>query len=197
MKQSTSAILITPGAAGSYMMAQLVGGSKYLNGGIEFFNRHHHTGIINNVNKVIYLYSNPYDTILSFHSRKFMDSSNHCTYLGGDVQFLNRNLGLGLEEFLSLRYDPFFLKQHFNSYYINGGEQYSLMMVKYESLPENIDIVLEWLDRSECRENFNFIPRISKYQEQTKHIQSLLEYTWGDLMQQQSELPNCLIFDKI
>lgn len=196
MKQHKGAVLVTPGAAGTYMMAKLVGNKKYLNGGLDFYNRHHHTGIIKNVEKVIYLYSNPYDTILSFHSRKFMNSPFHCTYMGGDVQFLNRNLGLNLRDFLNLKYDPFLLEKHFNNYYNIAGKYYSLMMVKYESLPDHIDIVLDWLNRSECRKNFEFIPRKSKWYEQPQVIQDLLKHTWGNLMEFQTKLPPCLIVDK-
>lgn len=190
-------VLVTMGACGTYMMKDLIHPIS-LSSDIKNFNRHRRDPNIKGVDKVVYLYSNPYDTILSYHRRGFMtkNGAGHCYYIGGDCVFLNNNLNLNLINFLKLEYDPFKLKDHFLGYLNFQERGYDILFVKYEFLNKYIDTVLDWFGCDQIATKFQLKNRKSNYQNQPSEVQYFLKKTWGDLMDIQSDMPEAKIIKK-
>ena len=191
-----NAALVTQGSAGSTWFKSILGAKTLAGNCKSFTNRHIHTAIVPDVKKIVYIYSNPYDTILSYYRRKFMSNTIHCRHMGGDVDFLSKHTGLSLLDFLSLEYDPFMIERHFKNYYYNEDRTYDLMMVKYEHIPNYIEDILEWFDSSHKINEFQFKSRKSNYKDQPQKIQELLEKTWGNLMAFQQKLEPFIIMEK-
>jgi len=191
-------ILITPGASGTFMLKDLVG-METLNNGAKSYKRHRRDPNITNADHIIYMYSNPYDTILSYHRRGFINKPEinpHCYNMDGDVNYLLKNKNLPLENFLSLPKDPFMVEDHFLKYYNFNERKYNIMFVKYESLEKNIIKVLEWLNSSDKLSNFNFKKRNSNWKDQPKKMQELLNNKFGKHKEFLDSIPDIIIKNK-
>lgn len=185
-------VLITPGAAGTFMMADLIG-IKNLNNNIQGFNRHQKNPDIKNCTHVVYLYSNPYDTILSYYRRGFMSNIIHCMNMGGDVEFFQKNKTNNLIEFLKLDKEPFEIEKHFLNYYHFNDRKYKIMFVKYEYLTNHIEKVLEWFNSKEKIKDFSFTERNSKWQNQDDEVKKLLKQKIGSHKDFIDSLPSMFI----
>ena len=191
-------ILITPGACGTFMLADIVG-IRILNNGAESYKRHRRDPNITNADHMIYMYSNPYDTILSYHRRGFINNPEinpHCLNMDGDVNYLLKNKNLSLEKFLSLDKDPFMIEDHFFKYYNYNERKYNIMFVKYESLEKNINKVLEWLNSSDKIGKFNFKKRNSEWKRQPIKIKELLNDKFGKHKEFLDSIPDIIIKNK-
>lgn len=189
MKYKT--VLITPGASGTYMLSDLVG-INHLNNGILNFNRHRRNPDIKNCSHVIYLYSNPYDTILSYHRRGFTNDIMHCKHMEGDVNFLKKNLTDNLLSHLNLEIDPFNIKDHFMGYFNFDKRNYKIMFVKYENLDKHINEVLRWLNSEDKISNFFFKKRNSKWGNESEEVKILLKKRFGQHKEFLDKLPSII-----
>lgn len=188
-------VLITPGSSGTNMLANLVGIEK-LNNGKKNYDRHRRDPDIKGVDKIIYMYSNPYDMIISFHKRGFFNDLQHCKNMYGDVEGLKEKLGCSLEEYLKFYKDFFKIEDHFFSYYNYEERKYDIMFVKYESIQNNIPFVLKWLNSEHKEEEFVFKKRNSNWKEQPENIKNLLKNKFGDFYDFLDGLPDLFIFNE-
>ena len=193
MKYNT--VLITPGACGTTMMAELVG-LRALNNGKYDYKRHRRDPDIRDATHVIYMYSNPYDKILSFHRRGFLSNITHCIHVDGDVEYLKKRTDYTLEEHLKLPIDPFGIEEHFHNYYDFDDREYNIMFVKYESLEKTIPDVLKWLNSSHMLSEFKFKNRNSDWNEQPENIKELLEKKFGNHKRFLDTLPDIIYKSK-
>lgn len=146
--------------------------------------------------KVVYLYSNPYDTILSFYRRGFFNNINH--YKNLECNNLNKiKLGLSLEEFLKNGEDYFQLEEHFKNWYNYKDRYYDIMFIKYEKLEKNIISFMSWFDISEKDAlKFKVKKRNSDWRNENDNIKKGLKHIYGDFKQFLDELDDKIIFKK-
>jgi hypothetical protein len=193
MKYNT--VLITPGACGTTMMAELVG-LRTLNNGQFDYRRHRRDPDIRDADHVIYMYSNPYDKILSFHRRGFFSNPAHCQHADGDIEYFMKHTDCTLEEHLKLPIDPFGIEEHFHNYYNFDDRKYNIMFVKYESLENTIPDVLKWLNSSHRLSEFKFKKRNSDWNDQPENIKELLEKKFGNHKRFLDTLPDIFYKNK-
>lgn len=188
--------IVTPGACGTYYIASLLG--------IQYnklnLNTHRRNPSMpkNFKGKIIYLYSNPYDAIISFHRRGFLKKPySHCTHIGGDLKILNQKKEWTLKEYLSLGIDCFKLQEHFRSWFDFDKRTYDIMFIKYESLPTTIDKLLEWYQLPNLKNNFKFIKRRSNWKEQPKEIIDKLDLVYGEYKNYLNGLAEVICLEKV
>lgn len=207
MKYNT--FLVTPGACGTHMMARLIGLREHSNGRVApttveaahataKYSRHRRNPDIRDADHVIYMYSNPYDTILSFHRRGFFNGPGHCQHIDGDVEYFMKHVsgGCTAEEYLKLPIDSFGIEDHFYSYYNFDDRKYNIMFVKYESLEKTIPEVLKWLNSSHKLSEFKFKKRNSDWTDQPENIKELLEKKFGNHKRFLDTLPDVFYRNK-
>lgn len=100
-----------------------------------------------NIRKMIYLYGDPYNTILSYHRRGFISDpdAKHCRHMNGDYNGLIKFKSRNLQGFLNNGYDFFRLEDHVNTWMNYTNRKYKIMFVKYESLPQTLPEITKWL----------------------------------------------------
>ena len=166
--------MITPGAAGTYYMKDFLGKSYNPLG----WNPHRRNPRMpdNFKGRMVYLYSNPYTTILSYHRRGFLRKPfTHCLNIEGDLSYLSQKAIWSLEDFLEGGYDAFKIQEHFMKWYDFKDRNYDIMFIKYECLPQLIGQLLEWYELPQSLANrFDFKNRNSSYEAQSENIQKKL-----------------------
>jgi len=97
--------------------------------------------------RVIYLFGTPEDSILSFYKKdadagKFI--KEHCQNL--KIPFVNLNI----DDYIEKGDDLFGLRFHFNKY----NSLNNIMLVNYNYLWENLDVICDYLNLSEVKSTF-------------------------------------------
>ena len=123
--------LVTPGAAGTHALAAVA--CLALKNGDASFNPHNRNpSALPHDARVAYVYSNAFDTVLSFWRRGFMFKPDHAKHLGLD-EFVGCTEDMKLATWLhNVKFDPFKLKSHMAAW----AERPGTMMVKYECLKD-------------------------------------------------------------
>jgi hypothetical protein len=151
--------------------------------------------------KVMYLFANPYDTVLSYFRRAvWNDESNcqssnnswlehHCRNLEGDSRYFNKPENRVLENFLKDDYDPFLLSEHIEKWMSHENRNYELWLMRYESLSINgINPFIEYWNLPKDM-SFNFKIRNSDWKSNSVEIQQGLERKYGSLFEIYYSLP--------
>jgi len=66
--------------------------------------------------RIVYLYSNPFDQIISFARRGFLNNHNHIRNMHGDVDNLSKEGPWILETYLEHGIDYFQIEDHFDTW---------------------------------------------------------------------------------
>lgn len=186
--------LITQGCTATYSLIGAVG--KHFNYGTNpSFN--HHNRNANNVafteeSRVVYIFCNPYDYVLScFRRWENTDGvRSHNQQCGGDNEYYVSKNYKGLKDFLSDPYDSFKYKEHADGYLYNDQRKYNLLFAKYEVLSEyGIKPILDFWNLDNDPDCFKFKQRSSNWKNESQEIKDLLEFKYGDVMKWYEELP--------
>jgi len=154
-------IIASMGRAGSTLMFEVVC-QKYRNGNFVIFDRkrsllddwayktHSLPDFIPDNAKVIYLFTNPMDCIVSAH--KYTNMQQHYIHLGGDWD----NHEKWLEQ------DTLRLEKNFDAWY--RPQRFELMTLRYETMFDYIDEI-----KGFCQAQLNFPPRRERRVDWSQH----------------------------
>ena len=129
---------------------------------------------------LVYLFANPYNSILCMMSR-FNRGNAHIKNIGGDIggysNFRPKG-GWNIESYLKHGKDFFMLENHFDIWYNSG---HNVMFVKLERLPEVWPVILErWgMDPKTVDQGFELKERNSNWQQQPDNIKQGLQNMLG------------------
>jgi len=131
--------------------------------------------------RMVYLYGDPYDAMLSFDRRGFFEHESHCRNISGDAAGMGRLRDKSLLGFLRNGIEYFDIANHVRGWMNYSARSYDIMFVKYERLAYLIPDILDYLDiPSECQKHFQWVPRQSKWQNASPEIQQRLESMFGE-----------------
>jgi hypothetical protein len=122
-------------------------------------NPHQRISVLGQGVKFVYVFANPYDVLLSFEKRGYLNNVNAVGLLQGDVNYFRAHGCKGLDHYLDLETDCFMFGHHFNSYYTNAGTG---LFVKYEALADKLEAMREWAG-VEYIQKIPFAKRTSDY----------------------------------
>ena len=211
--------LITPGAAATTYLEKLLG-SKAVRGGNVKFNKHTRTPPGDGL--IVYMYANPYDTIISFAKRGFLADDKACKNLGGDLKAMHKFLNLstpssqlanehstGLGRYLANEVDVFKFEDHFNTYLFRID--LPIIFVKFGCLVDGK--IMQQIFRQVVLNNpasrvkhmkfeqYKYTPRQSQYTHADEDITKGLRSMYGDLskygdwMRRYMELPDLFTYN--
>ena len=96
--------------------------------------------------KIVYLFAHPFDTLLSFERRGFLENYDMAVAnLQGDLEKYRKLKIDCLKKYVDCKQDLFMFGHHFNSFYNLPNK---VLFIKYESLSENIKFISRWTDIS-------------------------------------------------
>jgi hypothetical protein len=139
--------------------------------------------------KACFLYGDPFHSVLSVFRRGL--HVRHERSMSRSVQGYRPVLrkDTTVAEYLAAGEDRFFLHKHLDHWVDYSGNRVRILAVKYESLGEHIQEIMEFL---ECPRPFQVRPRTSKYDDQPPEIQAGLEALYGELRLRIDALPSLL-----
>ena len=153
-----------------------------------------HTRRIDSVqkgDKVLYIFVDPYNAVLSYDRRGFLKQSHHVRNIEGDIEGFNQGSPWDLSKFLSNGTDFFLLYDHFNRWYMHHEREYEIAFVKYESLSTSMDSVCEFFGLP--HKQFSYKARNSDWNNLDEQELAMLQSMYGDYHKVWSELPDFFI----
>jgi len=194
-------VLITQGGCGTASLQKVT--TNVINGDVHIHERYPESMDIKYPNsKVVYLFGNPYDCLMSLARRdKFL--LEHCHNLKCFIplkenkfhQFCKddrSNFPTGtpeeiLEIYLDFDQDIYNFKDHYERWKNLKDKTYSIRFIKYEGLKNNgITPLNEWWDTNI---NWNFAGRTSNYKQLDERLFSKLENMYGKWFDEYQKLP--------
>ena len=140
--------------------------------------------IINEDTKVVYLYGNPYNALLSYYRRSHVSDrtwiQRHCKDLGGQSEKINP--AWSIEDYLDNGEDLLGLESHIDEW-LNTTVNYDILFVEFEEMWNNLEGIFNFLDVDQMYIN-QFPPmrkRSSDWTIQPQHIKDKLESVYGKL----------------
>jgi hypothetical protein len=188
--------LVTPGGSATHeLYRQLDDKSTYEKNNYRGHdgNFHPHTrnpALVTSGSRVAYVYSNPYDIILYYYKRGFMDTPGHCKTMLGLIDEFDIIKGQTFDVYLDYGKDIFLLADHFFSWFGHINRNYDIMFFKYESLDKYSDILFRWLGSSL---KFEYKPRATDWRKQPSHIKKKLRAVYGQLYDFQQDLDPIIV----
>jgi hypothetical protein len=177
--------LVTPGAAGTKAL-EAVGGLALKNGDPSFNTHNRDTSCVPPDARVAYVYSNAFDTILSFWRRGFMKDPAHAFNLGVHRPTVWTGPDK-LETWLhNMELDPFKLREHMSVWFCRPGT----LFVKYETLSDNMGVRALSEHIGADLSGFKFKRRNSRWVVEPHGVIGRLARLYGDLMEIQYALPD-------
>jgi hypothetical protein len=148
--------------------------------------------------KVVYLFGDPMNAVISFfnrrnylHSRHGYASQSmresrkdwayqHCRKIQGDCSRFSAEWDL--EDFLSHGEDLFKLEEHFDNW-VNANVDYPILTIRYETLWNYLPEIFDYLQlpQSEIKNFPSNKKRSSNWQEEPEHVQQKLLKIYGKL----------------
>ena len=139
--------VVSPGGCGTHgfnvFMWEACG--KHMADGWNSHRRDPNTGIPS-PSRVLYLYADPFNTVLSFDRRSFLINQEHCRNMSGDVNGLHKLVDKSLYGYLDNGIDYFDLAGHVHGWMNFWQRKYDVMFVQYEHLREHLPDILKWWD---------------------------------------------------
>ena len=145
--------------------------------------------------KVCYLFTDPYNIILSYFRRNFLVSPyDHAHHISGALDVLSERSSWDISSFLDLPEDPFMLESHFDGWYNHSQRNYDIMFLRYDSLKETLPSLCEWYGYPSGKSlEFTFKPRASDWTKQPPHIQEGLHRMYGSFREKILSLPHVTV----
>ena len=157
--------------------------------------------------RILYIFPNPYDLILSSCGRKFgsdsflyYHASNLVSYVSDEDNKFRQlcetkghpqgNAEEVLKIYLELNQDILGLENHYKNWRNDKNRNYSIRFVKYEGLCNHgIELFNEWWDINIPPDKWLFKKRKADYTKLNKDLFSKLESMYGDWFEQYQSLP--------
>jgi len=137
--------------------------------------------------KVLYMYGDPRDILLSCINRGEEWMHAHCTALQGDVRYIKHNTG----KIISDGYDPLYLETHFMNWF-SLNPDYDLMFLKYEALEDSkiFQRVLDFFGVVSDK-SYDWCPRKTSYKNLPENQKQGITKMFRSLLRTQRKLPPC------
>ena len=136
-----------------------------------------------------YMAGNPYNALLSIFRRGYQHM--HAAAMHANSGTTPADLrGVSLEGYLDRGVDEFFIERQFDNWVHNPKPKHPTIVIRYESLSENIEAVLDFFA---CRHAFAVETRKSSWLQQPPHIRRGLERMYGNLNEKIERLPGMRI----
>jgi hypothetical protein len=158
--------------------------------------------------KIIYIFPNPYDLVLSSSGRKFGEDTFIYYHSGNLIpkyirdednkykQFCDTNghpTGTSEEiliKYLDFNQDIMGLEDHYNKWRYNKNRSYSIRFVKYEGLLEHgVSLFNDWWGLNIPEYLWNPLKRSANYKNLSKDTISKLELLYGEWFEKYQSLP--------
>ena len=139
--------------------------------------------IINEDTKVLYIYGNPYNALLSYYRRSQVDKTwiqRHCKDLNGRYSEINPNWSV--EDYLNNGEDLLGLEPHLDTW-LDAKVNYDILFVEFENMWNNLELIFNYLKIDKSYIN-TFPPmkvRASDWTNQSENIQNKLQTLYGEL----------------
>ena len=192
-------LMITQGCTGTYSIIDVLG--DHFNFGRGHGNINHHCrnpnrdpdrNISFDGSKLVYIFCNPYDYVISSFNRgeRFNIAHNGADQCNGDYEYFENNIGQTLVEYLKDPYDAYKYREHAEGYLNNVDRKYSLLFLKYEALSEyGIKPLINFWNLDVNPALYTFKKRKSDWTQQPEEIKELLKSKYGDVMEWYQKLP--------
>jgi len=132
-----------------------------------------------------YMFGNPYNAVLSVFRRNFQQM--HAKAMHADSPTLPPDLrGVTLEAYLEKGIDAFSIERQFDNWVSQPHSRHPTLLIKYESLANNIDDVLAFFG---VKDAFGVKERQSSWRDQPPHIRTGLERMYGKLNEKIEAMP--------
>ena len=136
-----------------------------------------------------YMYGCPYNAVLSIFRRNYQHMHSRAMNTGSPT--IGAPLkGVGIDEYLERGVDEFRIGRQFENWTQAANTRHPTILIKYESLLENVGPVLEFF---ECRKPFQVCSRKSQWADQPPHIRRGLERMYGALKETILAMPSIVI----
>ncbi|MCH8502333.1 MAG: hypothetical protein LAT77_10545 [Aliidiomarina sp.] len=161
------------------------------------------------VEKVVFVFGDVILSVVSFFNRRLINTVNHgfvpkerntrgdlqwakkhCENLGGDFERMDEQWGL--EEFVLRGEDFFGLHDFYSDWFelANSPAKFDTCFVRYESLPDNFDRVLDFLDIKADVDMTDFITRDSSVDSLNTEVANRLETMYEGLNRRIMDFPD-------
>lgn len=132
-----------------------------------------------------YIYGNPYNAVLSIFRRNYQSMHVKAMHAGSGTMPADLQ-GVTLEEFLQAGRDEFYMERQFDNWTAETNPKHPIMLIKYETLGENIDEILDFFG---TKDSFEVRERKSSWLDQPEPIQKRLEKVYGSLCAKVEAMP--------
>jgi hypothetical protein len=184
--------LVSSGGAGTHFLNHAAQGLLHPQGWMT----HRKIGVKQPVPfRVVYLYSDPFNQILSFYRRGFFNDHHHIKSIGGDFKSISVNNNWTFDTYLKNGIDYFKIEDHFDTWR-NISTNHEKIFIKYEHLPKTVDELskaCELPDWFATTVKNDFKQRQSKWTELDEQLQSYLYNMFGDFKKRLEEYPSLMI----
>lgn len=176
MKGTEKNYLISTGGCGMEFV-------KY-NFDFDFGTHHRNMFIPENVN-FVYLFSHPYNILLSYNRRGFITHGRAINQVQGNCGNAKLNFVTNLDEYLNINIDCFMFGNHFNNYYSQDAVG---LFIKHEALFNNLDSAMNKMGIKRVH-NQKVVNRKSNYNNINKNLLARLKERHGRYAKHFEKLP--------
>jgi len=181
------------GGVGAHMMLDIFKNVEMVD--IDAFQKHHiktPPKTFGTNTKVVYLYGDPYNAILSYFRRRKQNyitwTIRHCENIRGDYKKMNVNWDV--KDYLKNGEDLFKLEEHFDNWTKATGVDYEICSFKYEETPKNLGKLYEFLDIKEPKYKTHFKVRKSDWRNEDEETKNLLSDMYGSFYEKYENYPS-------
>jgi len=188
---------VSYGGVGAHMMLDIFKNVEMVN--IDSFQKHHiktPPKSFGTDTKVVYLYGDPYNAILSYFRRRKQEyitwTKKHCENIRGDYKKMDINWDV--KDYLKNGEDLFKLEEHFDNWTNVTEKDYEICTFKYEDTPNNIEKLYGFLDIIEPKHKTPFKPRRSDWRNEDQETKELLKNMYGAFYEKYDNHPSFNIY---
>lgn len=135
--------------------------------------------------KLGYVFGNPYNSVLSVFRRGYQAMHAKAMNANSETKFTDL-AGISLESYLANGIDEFNLERQLQNWLNPVLTKHPIILIKYESLGDNIKEVLDFFD---CSKPFDVKTRKSSWKTESPTIVTGLEKMYGEFYQQVEAMP--------
>ena len=182
--------LVTPGAAGTHALVKHFG--LRIKGGVPWWNVHARApGLPPAGSRILYVYGNPYDAVVSYFNRGFMSNPTHCVNMQGDSDSWMKAHNSTLDGYLDYGLDVFALEDHLTRWASYKRRNYNIAFLKYEHVMDHVADIERWTGMS--MDGFEFIPRRSDWRTLPPRTSEKLHVVYGKAMHAYESMPTFIV----
>lgn len=180
--------LVSTGGTGTYAIADWAKGRLH----VKRVPAHQRAPHIPDGDRVLYVFGDPRNQLLSFFRRGFMKKPYlHGRHVRANLSYLNQHNSWTLDEYLREEYDAYGLAEHLSGWLNYHSRRYDIMFARYEALgtPAVETRVRAWIGADR---QFRLKKRASDYTTLTDNQQGAMKRMFADMLLLVNELPDCM-----